>query len=141
MLLLEPEVLTIALCFTSVESELDSLDTTNRPIADKLSCAVRVSTTVRAAMLYAVCTGRGLECRGSYLHLYRTAQTVAARRLWCSRCVGPTVRMDPRRWAITSRVSGHAVSSARALSWYPCTMSCTLYFCRLYRRRIYGGTV
>ena len=139
MLLLEPEVLTIALCFTSVESELDSLDTTNRPIADKLSCAVRVSTTVRAAMLYAVCAGRGLKCRGSYLHLYRTAQTVAARRLWCSRCVGPTVRMDPRRWAITSRVSGHAVSSV-CMSALSAGIH-ELYFCTGDASTHYGGTV
>ena len=57
MLLLAPEVLTVALCFTSAESELDAIDTMDMAIAGKLNGATRARATVRAAMPCAACTG------------------------------------------------------------------------------------
>ena len=56
MLLLAPELLSIAVCAGSAGSELDTVDTIGMPIAGKLNGAARAKTTMRAATLCAACT-------------------------------------------------------------------------------------
>ena len=68
MLLLAPELLAIALCAESAESELGPVDIINGLIAGKLHGAVRASAAVRAASLCHACATLALACGELRLH-------------------------------------------------------------------------
>ena len=83
VLLLAPELLVIALCSGTAESELNPVDIMDGANVAKLSSAARASALARAAALCGACAVYALACRGFALHMRRTSQTVGASRVWC----------------------------------------------------------